>query len=431
MMFFYNARYGFALESPVEIPGSIIAASCVSAIDLRKRKFSRFPHFSRRLLDPQLYMAGLDPAIQREAVERLASYPWFHGLDVPKYDSGEYRNPTQWKKEHGDNLVSKWKRKIPDAPSAVSKSARAAVEMQLIIGCSSILLPGPLTTIADQTLETELAWIDAGLQACSEFGTDKPVYATVALSEAVLHNVDPFKNQLIRTISDQIAHRRELAGAYILFEQADVNSYVWTSRDPLLCLMLLVDDLCRGAKKDAIVNYFGSFGAVASAAGASIWSSGFFQSQRRLSLRATSGRTRPRYYSLSLAGDVGVENDLKRLQDMGFGPKVFSPTTADERLRHALAKGQTPAVVPEWQYRIGNRTASQDHYIEIVARLGAKLEGLNRDGRVAEVKNWLEKANALASQLVEKGFGAGGQTEVVHQRLWLDVFNTWQQYVKQ
>jgi hypothetical protein len=167
VMFFYNARHCFTLKpTPVQIPGSIIAASCLSAVDLRKRKFAQFPHLAKRLLDPQLYMASLDPNIQKESVERLASYPWFYGLDVPRYVSGEYRNPTEWKKKHSGSLVAKWKRQVPEAAAAIVKSAHAAVEMQIAVGCTSIILAGPLTTIADQSLEKELAWIDAGLQAC-------------------------------------------------------------------------------------------------------------------------------------------------------------------------------------------------------------------------------------------------------------------------
>lgn len=431
-MFYYNARWSFALEvTPDPIPGSIIASSCVSAVDLRKRKFSDHGHLATRLLDPQLYMAGLDPAIQPTVVERLASYPWFHGQDVPQYDSGEYRNPTEWKKKHGKELLAKWTRAVPKTSAAIKRSARAAVEMQQAIGCSSIVLAGPLTTIADQTFESELAWIDAGLAACAEFRVAEPVYATVALSEAVMHNVPPTENQVIHTISNQIAARPELAGAYIVFEQADQGSYVWTSKDPLMCLMLLVDDLVRGAGKDAIVNCFGSFGAVAVAAGASVWSSGYLLSQRRLSLRAKSGRMRPRYYSLSLAGDVGIATDLERVRDLDLANEILTPTDADQPLRRALAAGRGPSAVAPWQYKIGNKAAAQAHYMEIMARFGAKLASMKRADAIRAVEEWLNRSVALASLLIEKGFGASGQTDIVHQKVWLDVFRAWKAHTKQ
>jgi hypothetical protein len=195
--------------------------------------------------------------------------------------------------------------------------------------------------------------------------------------------------------------------------------------------MILTDDLCRGSNKDVIVNYFGSFGAVATAAGASAWASGYFQSQRRFSLRATTGRSRPRYQSFALAGDIGVEQDLRRIQDSGLAPKLFTPTTADVALRKALADGQTSEVVPEWQYRIGNTTAAKNHYTQVVSRMGGQLAKKPHPDRVASVHDWLEKARAYASQLVNTGFAEGGATEVVHQRVWLEVFNEWRSYAAQ
>src|SRR5271166_1478953 len=122
MGFLYNARFSFDVDpTPVPIEGTIIAASSVSAIDFFKGKRSRdlkeLPHLQKRLLDPQLYMASLDPAVSSNTVERLASYPWFHGQDIPAYDSGEYKNPTVWKKKHASDLLSRWTRKVPKIPS--------------------------------------------------------------------------------------------------------------------------------------------------------------------------------------------------------------------------------------------------------------------------------------------------------------------------
>lgn len=436
MAFLYNARFSFEIDdTPDPIAGTIIAASSVSSVDLirgkRSKDLTRLKHLQRRFLDPQLYMAGLDPALERTVVERLASYPWFHGQDIPEYDSGEYRNPTAWKKQHAADLLSRWTRKVPTSDAAIRRSAHGAVQLQQSIGCCAVILPVPLTTIADQSLERELEWIDAGIDAAAQLHTSVPLYATIAISEAALHNIDPFDNPLIHTISNQISSRTELAGAYVVFEQSDPGSYVWTAHDPLLSLMILADDLCRGSKQDVVVNYLGSFGAVVTAVGASAWASGFNQSQRRFSLRATQGRARPRYYSLSLAGDIGAESDLKRTQDRGLAAQLFTPTQADLRLRRALSAGQTPNAVPEWQYSIGNTAASKSHYMEIVAKFGAYLSGLSSSGRVNAIQDWLTQAQSLASQLATAGFAPTGPTDIVHQRVWLQVFERWRSYAKQ
>src|SRR5205814_901602 len=128
----------------------------------------KLTHFRRRLLDPQLYMASLDPAVDDDAVSRLAAYPWFHGSDVPQYDSGEHGTRTAWKEENKEGLVAKWTRTLPSDSESVRKGARAAVDFQLKMGCDGIILASPLTGMADQTLQREMEWIEAGLQACLE-----------------------------------------------------------------------------------------------------------------------------------------------------------------------------------------------------------------------------------------------------------------------
>jgi hypothetical protein len=216
-------------------------------------------------------------------------------------------------------------------------------------------------------------------------------------------------------------------------EQSDPNSYVWKNHDPLLCVMILTDDLCRGAKKDVIINYCGSFGAVASAAGASSWASGYSQKQRRFSLVAKSGRSHPRYYSLALAGDIGVEHDLDRIHTQAhfLAAQLMTSTEAAAKLRGALFAGHSVEEIPEWEYTLGNTPAARKHYMEVVTSFGAKLEGLSRSERVKEIHRWLKEAQSLASQLAKIGFPATGPTDVVHQRVWLEVFEKWQRYAKQ
>jgi len=341
-LYFFNARLRFKIRpTATTIPGSIIAASAISAVDLERRKFGDYGHFKKKLLDPQLYVATVDPALDPEIVARLAAYPWFHGEDVPKYKSGEHGTRTAWKKKHKGSLISKWTRTVPTTPDAIRKAAHAAVEFQLKLGCDGILLAVPLTTIADQTLQAELDWIEAGIQACADLKVQCPVYATVALSEAVLH-VPALKNPLVHALSNYVASRAELAGAYIVLEQTEPSSYFWNSKDPLMALLVLVDDLVRGAGKKVIVNYVGTFGLVANAVGAEIWSTGYYLMQRRFSLKGMTGIARPRYHSLALAGDIGVKEDLARIRNAGLVDKLMTPTSADAVLRTALARGKRP-----------------------------------------------------------------------------------------
>lgn len=429
-MYYFNARLRFKIpQVTTPIPGSIIAASAISPVDLQRREFAKLAHLMRRFLDPQLYMVSVDPAIDRKTALRLAAYPWFHGQDIPEYNSDEYNTRKAWKKEHEPLLISKWTRELTTDSSAIRKAARAAVEFQLKLGCDGILLAGPLTTIVDQSLQPELAWIEAGLEACTKLKVKSPIFATIAISESVLQ-VPALKNPLIHSFSNQIATRPELAGAYIVLEQYDQGSYFWTSKDALMSLLVLIDDLHRGAKKKVIVNYVGTFGFVASAAGAEVWSSGYFLMQRRFSLRGKMGIAHPRYHSLALAGDIGLKEDLARIQQSGLADKFMTPSNADAVLRAAMKRNKTSSDVPEWSYTPNNCTAAQQHYLEMASSTGAKLEKMTEADRRQWVGKWLENAVNLARMLKEKML-VGMATDTSHQQVWLDVFKEWFNYAKQ
>jgi hypothetical protein len=428
-VFFLNTRFRFKVHQlPTSIPGWIIAASAISPVDLQRRPLKNHPHLTRRLLDPQLYMASLDPAIDPQTVGKLAAYPWFHGQRAPKYDSGQYVSRDAWKKKHVPDLVSQWTRTVATDLREIRKAARAAVEFQQKMGCEGILLAAPLTTIVDQTMQNELQWIDAGLEACSDLKVTLPVFATIALSEGVLQ-VPPLKNPIIHSISNGVTARSELAGAHIVLEELDPDSYFWNSKDALMSLMILVDDLRRGAKKKAIVNYVGTFGLVATAAGAEIWSSGYYLMQRRFSLRGKSGRAHPRYHSMALAGDIGLKDDLGRLQRAGLAEALMSHSRAEQVLRKALQNGKTPSDVPEWAYKQSNCTAAQQHYLEVVSEAGSNLERMSQIDRTNWVEQWLKKAVEFVIKLKEKQLV--GVTDVDHQKVWFDVFESWRAYAKQ
>lgn len=197
-----------------------------------------------------------------------------------------------------------------------------------------------------------------------------------------------------------------------------------------MSLLILVDDLQRGANKKVIVNYVGTFGLVAKAVGAEIWSSGYYLSQRRFSRKGKMGIARPRYHSLALAGDIGLKEDLASIQQAGMADKFMTPTTADAVLRTALKRGRTPSDVPEWRHSPNNCGAAQRHYLEIASDTGAKLEAMSRADRRKWVHEWLRNAVHLVSVLKQKKL-VSLATEIDHQKVWLDVFEEWRSYAKQ
>jgi hypothetical protein len=428
-MFYYNAKYAFALpgQAPTGIAGAIIAASAMPAGQLVRRDLRKYPFLQHRLFDPQLYLSSLDPAVAAKSVINLASWPWFCPGVVPEYDSDTHKSMKRWKDLHADTLLHSWRSCAPSDPQEIRNAARAAIRFQLELGCESIILPAPMTTIATRHFGVETEWIDIGLEECHSLRVAVPVLATVAVSDALLRGLEPAQNPLLHTIANQLSARPDLAGAYLVPEQASEAGYVCTSRDTLLSLLLLIDDLVRGAGKTAVVSYVGTFGAVASAAGASVWSSGYYLSQRRLKLADFEdkiGRAFPRYHSLKLAGDIGLQQDIEECYRQ-FGDRILTDTRDGQTLKQALSSGTYPP--PEWEYSQSNIPAAAGHYTEVSYRLG-QIATQSPEKRVETVQRWLEGAVQWASNLKRIGITTSDKTELTHQAVWLSAFNNWRSY---
>ena len=430
-MFYYNAKYTFSLpgQTPAAIAGAIIAASAMPAGQLLRRNFRREIYLQHRLLDPQLYLAGLDPAVARKTVINLASWGWFAVDGVPAYDSDTHGSIKNWKDTHANDLVAGWRAGAVTDPEDIRRATLAAVREQLNLGCEMIILPVPLTTLAAQNFESETGWIDAGLDVCAELKVAVPVLATVALSDNLLRGTDPTQHPLLHTITNQISARPKLHGAYIVIEQANEGGYACSNRETLLSVLLLIDDLVRGAAKQAVLNYMGTFGAVTLAAGVSIWSTGYYLSQRRLRLADFEdriARAMPRYASMRLAGDIGLEYDLQRAY-AAVGNRVLTDTADGTTLKNALVTGTYPESVPEWQFAQSNITAAAGHYNELALKL-SRLATLSPRQRIDTIQRWLDGAVALAGNLQAIGIENSNYTELQHQAVWLNAYNAWRNY---
>jgi hypothetical protein len=431
-MFYFNVRWAFKLpdDCAVPIPGGVIAASAVPQHGLIRRKFAKFPHLQHRLFDPQLYLAGLSADRSPGAIVKLSSYGWFPTPGVPLYDSSVHGKQSDWTAAFQREILGSWKGHAVRGANEIMAASRTAVQLQLELECDKIILPSPLTNTLTTNYTEELAWLDAGLEVCLELRVHKPIYATIAISDVALRGLDPQANNLLSLITDQVS-ARNVSGAYIVIEQASEDGYACGDENTLLSLLLLVDDLTRGANLQAIVNYVGGFGAVATAAGAEIWSSGYYLGQRKLRLSEFEVEeddvrlAYPRYHSLALAGDIGVRDNLEQLVRDGFGRKVLSKTGASEPLHEALTQGVAVDQVPAWAYRPSNITAAAAHYNDTVAKLGSLLDRLTRSERVELVHKWLTRSVEIANELRTAGFRSSRTTELSHQQAWLRAYERW------
>jgi hypothetical protein len=196
----------------------------------------------------------------------------------------------------------------------------------------------------------------------------------------------------------------------------------------LLSVLLLVDDLSRGAHRKVVVNYLSTFGAATVAAGATIWAAGYYMSQRRLRLADfddREARAYPRFLSLRLAGDVGLEADVYEAYRLGFGDRVITSSQASGILRSALAAGRDTSQVPEWRHSQTNISAAAAHYYDVCCTLGTDIYSVAPEQRVELVDRWLDRALQLATELERVGIRRGYYTELAHQATWLNAFRRW------
>ncbi len=431
-MFYHNTKFRFALaEGSPPLQGGIIAASAMPGDQLVRRVragFRQYPYLQHRLFDPQLYLCGLDKHIAGKTVVNLATQPWFTSRKVPAYDSGEHGTIKNYKETYANALLESWTGEPFETEDAIQTGVRACIQYQLDLGCEGIILPSPLTTVASRSYEEETRWLDIGVSVVRELRLSLPIYATVALSDGVLRGVNALRNPLINTITDQIASRDELAGAYVVVEQTTESGYACNSKDVLLALLVISDDLSRGAGRRVIVNYIGTFGAVMSGAGTVIWASGYYRSQRRLRLtdyEESMGLAQPRLFSLGLVGDVGLEEDLPVAFAKGFGARLLKPTSDQSvPLLQALTAGTYPLSTPQWAYRSNNLTAATAHYLSINDRIANSLDTFELPRRREFVLRWLKNAASLAEQLSDLKMRPP-ITDSGHQSVWLSAFSDW------
>jgi hypothetical protein len=425
-MYYHNTKYRFALPdgSPDGISGAIILASSMGQGQLLRRDMRKHPYLQHRLFDPQLYLATLDPLSARKSVCDLATWPWLGDPTISQYDSTTDGTMKDWREAHQDELLQRWPGAVPSEDADIRAAVRSAIVVQLDLGCEAIILPAPLATVHAENFEREAHWIDIGIEIAAEMRTSLPLLASVALSDHLLRGIEPAQNKLLHTIANQIASRGELTGAYIVIEQASENGYVCTSKDVLLGLLILIDDLTRGAGKRVLVNYMGSFGPICLAAGAAVFSTGYYLSQRRLKLsdfEDKEGRAYPRYMSARLLGDIGVDNDL-RTAFQAVGEAILTDTPASSILNQAIRAGVRSNQVPEWAYKQTNITAAAAHYNWIMFEMGRQLPTSSAASRLEIVHRWLEGATRLSRQISDAG---AAHSDIQHQQIWFAAFDKW------
>lgn len=427
MAFYVNVGYRFALPLTVRPTGSVILGSAMPLHQLQRRQFgpSRH-HLATRVFDPQLYLATLDPAACRRHCAILASYPWFGAEGLPEYDSG-MQTQVGWRRVAEQGVAAAWLRTPLSDPDAIQQAVGECIDFQTQLGCSSIIIPSPLTIDPTTDYTSELMWLDAALHyAREENPSDLPLFATVALSDICVRFADPMANPLLDLVLDTVS-ARGVDGAYIVLEQAaePADTKHCGSSLPLASVLHLVHRFTHDAGVRVGVNFLGFFGLACEAAGAEFWACGWYKSLYRLRLadRMAEGRAVPTYWSYPAALDVNLDAEFDQLGRIGLIDGIADMTPASAGLLEAARDGISSNNVPAWRYARSNVAAAQEHFLISASNADGRFIAVDPPHRISSAATWLSTAAAHAAN-VAAALGPMGRTKTAHVQAWLDAFQS-------
>lgn len=418
--FYYIARYKMRVPGADQAAGAIIMPSGIPSHTLSRRNLNTAA-LERRLLDPQMYLGGLQPDRCRNACTCLASYPWFLADGVAPYDSGQ-QSQAEWRAATQAEIAARW-RPTPTAQADIARAVDECVRFQIQLGVEAIILPSPLTCDHASDYSRELEWLESGLERARQLAPERPALATIALSDTCLRGFRADENGLLELILDQVTARTQ-DGAYLVLEQANESTYNCTSENTVGAVLRLAQGLKRGGLRRVVVCYAGVAGLLTLLVGADAWATGWYRGERRLRLvdfEQTEGRALPAYYSHPAATEFHLANDLGRVRDAGFLDAIRDETDASRELIRALANGLNPQNVPAWAPTQGNVTAARTHFATAMIRETSRVTALDAPAALAYGTAWIQQAADTAAAL----YGVGSfnpRTELDHQRAWRDAF---------
>lgn len=420
-MFFLNVGYKWtAVANLDELSAAVFLPT--GNIKMRMAR-STVSEPGRVLFDPQLYLAGIPAHSCTKVCTRLASYPWFQVPDLP--EQGPDQKVREWEQEVRGRIEGTWPGKVPEGAS-IAAAALQAVQFQLDLGCSHVILPAPLLEDREDEAQTAADWIDAGLEAAAALDVGQPVLATVALLDSVLNDESFEATGFVETVVDQMTARSGLDGVYMLVVQSATRHPFDIGRRELKALCHLSRAFSRAGYAVILTNFVDVFGLVCMAFGASGFATGPSQSLRRISLQALEdeggGRVFPHYYAHRSVTEYLTESDLDRVVEKRLVRRIKDSTSYSANLLAALEQGRSARDLPDWVETRNNYRRAHMHFLSRMVKEGRRLGELPGVERGAVVRGWLEDAEANALYIAEK-LGGDMEGHVAPTGNWLALYD--------
>ena len=428
--YFYAGRWDDHVPGTEGAAGVVVMPAGLPREALARRKFGNpkleeqqplFPlDEPRRLLDPQVYLATLDPEKCKKTCTRLVSYRWFAKSDKEQYDSSQL-SQAKWQQKMREQVTELWNPPQNDTLS-IQRVVRDVLADQTQFQCEALILPSPLTINPSSTYSVELEWMDQGLAHAAAAAPATPALVTVAISDRCLVGLPPDENALLDTIADQVTARAP-AGVYLVLEQAYEQGYYSSEDDTIASIFRLISLFRAGGVRRVMLSYCGVLGFAGLCLGADAWVSGWYKGERRLQLRDLEDddnrRAHSAYYSHPFASEINVAKDLPYLAQEGLIEPFLDETAASRDLVRAL-RTKGAAIPADW--RATSVKSARAHFNQVAIRETARISDLPDDeSRVKYAKAWLANATKLALSLRDYK-DRNDRTEIAHQRRWREAF---------
>lgn len=427
MAFIINTGYHFTIPTEINPDGGLILASKIPMHSLSRRDIETWPYLEWRMFDPQLYMSDIDGNECPDDCVNLASYPWFQTEGVQEFDSQSF-SQRDWKKYTKDNIAQFWMGRAFQEENDIRVAVQNSINFQIELGCRTIILPSPLTFDYNSDYGQELKWLDVGLDYVTSNQIQIPVYATVAIKDNCLRSNECYENPLLAIILDAIS-ARNVNGVYLVIEQGEEapESRYLTNRRSISSALFLVHVFSQDCHLDVLVNFFGPFGLVLRAAGASIWASNWYKSLIRFRLAdlpkppGVEPRAWPIYWSFPAATDIHLDNDLEKLHQHDLFKHLYDETPACYGLLEYLNSKNQIKDNLAWRYHVSNIQATIEQYQESCILAENRYCQVEERRRRDFIEQWLADAVAFSRE-INNILGASGRTRLDHVQAWHDAF---------
>ncbi len=398
MSYFFNLRYQWSIDPSINLGG---VTFCASGLDMESffRRETIENQTQEKIFDPQLYLIDLDPKNSPVACSRLSSFPWFPASCIEQAELG-YR---EWMKQVKESIEDNWSPELPTDFEEIKERAFKCLEFQIQIGCSILVAPSTLIKNPSTSLDYEMQWIDASLDAYAEIGSDLPIYATLAISDLCLKEKKPFDNPFLELCFDQLSSRPELDGIYFVLERSTPGQKRLINLNTVESILTLAYIFTEKIGFDFFTNYCEEFGFITLGAGGTHFGSDDTVKGRRLHLQdfveRGGGTNYPYIFSLNNFSDFRPITDLQKISDIGFFNSLNIESTRFSNDLIEAIRNKRPVTVPEWQESLNNVGRAKNHYIECLKDQVDSIAEMNLNEKINYIHQMLISAEMRMNYL--------------------------------